>query len=317
MTTSEEAVPQVSVVIPTRNRPAALRACLEAILAGELQAFEILVMDQSDDDETKAIAAKFADDRIAYDRMPRPGACPARNLGAALAAANIVAFTDDDCCPASNWLATIREIFDEDPELQFVFGQLKAPPDNGAAGWYPEFLPSEEWQRRQGPRRVAMVAAGANMSARKSFLLRIGGFDELLGPSKPTVKSNDASISYKVLRSGAKWKATPAVEVIHTNGLRNYKDLSRLVREYGHGLGVNYGRFARRGDMYALWCFATEQRDMALGALKGLIRHGRPTGAAPMLRQWSGLWSGLTFSPTVGYVTGETLRRMTETRELY
>ena len=41
------AAPAISVVIPTRNRAAYLRAALEAIREGEFQDFEVWVVDQS------------------------------------------------------------------------------------------------------------------------------------------------------------------------------------------------------------------------------------------------------------------------------
>jgi|SRR5579872_7162927 len=308
----------IAVVIPTRNRAAHLAECLAAVrVAAADRAAQVLVMDQSDGDESRNVVEAMHDDRFQYHRMPRRGACPARNFGAALAEAPLVAFLDDDCCPPKGWIERILATFDRDPELQFVFGQLKAPP--GAEfqdGSYPEFLPSPEWQRARGPRRVAMVAAGANMIARREFLLRVGGFDELLGPSRPGVKSNDSSISYKVLASGAKWIATEEIEVIHTNGFRPALEAARLYHEYDHGLGVNWARFVRRGDVKAALYFALEHAEMTWPLLKQVVRLRRPRGIRSYVAHVKGFWDGLQLPGEVGYVDGAQLRRMAQTKKL-
>lgn len=308
----------ISVVIPTCNRAAHLAECLAAVrLAAADRAVQVLVMDQSDGDDSRQVVDAMQDDRFQYHRMPRRGACPARNFGAAIAEAPLVAFLDDDCCPPTAWIDRILATFGQDPDVQFVFGQLRAPP--GAElqdGSYPEFLPSPEWQRARGLRRVAMVAAGANMIARKEFLFRIGGFDELLGPGRPGVKSNDSSISYKVLASGAKWIATVDIEVIHKNGFRPTAAAAKLYQEYDHGLGVNWARFVRRGDMRAAGYFALEHAEMTLPLLRQIVRFQRPRGIRGFVAHAKGFWDGLKLPGSVGYVDGAELRRMARTKRL-
>lgn len=309
-------VPLVSVVIPTRNRPEYLAEALRALRAGDARAFEAWIMDQSDGDETQRVVEALGDPRLHYYRMPRLGACPARNLGAALGRADIIAFLDDDCSPNDDWISRIVASFAADSELQFIFGQLKAPPHDAKLGSYPEFLPELSVNQGGSRRSIVTYAAGANMSARKSFLRRIGGFDELLGPGVPGVKSNDSSMNYKVFRSGTKWIASDEIEVIHTHGFRPYGHLGTLLREYAHGLGVNYGRFARRGDLYAVWCFVLEQGEMIRGTAVALVRERRPRGLRNWLAHLRGFFDGLRLNGRVGYVDGAELRRMEETRQL-
>ncbi|MCC7362935.1 MAG: glycosyltransferase family 2 protein [Dehalococcoidia bacterium] len=306
--------PAISVVVPTRNRPEHLREALEAVRAGALSAFELLVMDQSNGDDTRAVVESFDDERLRWHRMPRNGACPARNLGAALARADLVAFLDDDCTPLPDWLERIDRAFSRDPDLQFIFGELRPPDVREEGGGYPEFLPAEFTPRqRRRSRKVAMVAAGANMATRKSFLRRVGAFDELLGPARPDVKSNDSSMSYKVWRSGAKWVATPRIAVIHKNGFRREEDLVPLYRGYSHGLGVCYGRFARRGDLRAVETFLVEQWDLLRWPLKEALHLRRPTGVKPWLAHLRGFAEGLRLPGNVGYVSGEVFQDMERT----
>jgi len=85
--------PSVGVVLPTRNRPAPLRAALAAVLAqdypGELRA--IIVHDRSEPDQSLAGAT------VQVVRNSRvPGLAGARNTGVLALATELVAFCDDD-----------------------------------------------------------------------------------------------------------------------------------------------------------------------------------------------------------------------------
>lgn len=316
MSYSGEKQPRATVVIPTRNRSAYVREALHAIASGTFADYEVQIMDQTEGDATERVVSEMGDPRLRYHRMSRNGACPARNLGAALARAEIVVFLDDDCCPRSDWLERIVGAFDDDRELQFIFGQLKAPDGDRADGWYPEFLPSPALNTPSGQRKIATLGAGANMSARKSFLRRIGGFDELLGPRDVTVNSSDTSMCFKVLRSGEKWRAAGDIEVIHKNGYRRHDELSSLFRVYAREMGIDYGRFVKRGDRYALRLFLIEQFELLRSALGRTARGKRPQGARDFIERFRGFAQGLRLPGHVGYVDGAQFRRMEVTGEL-
>lgn len=101
------AEPVASVVVPTRDRPAALAGCLAALerQADGGPAFEVVVVDDRSRDPA-AVAAVVA--RVPHARLvdgAGRGPAAARNLGAAAARARIVCFTDDDCRPRPGWLA--------------------------------------------------------------------------------------------------------------------------------------------------------------------------------------------------------------------
>ncbi|MEU4158975.1 glycosyltransferase family 2 protein [Actinoplanes sp. NPDC026670] len=89
--------PDVSVVIPTCNRPdLAVRAVRSALAQthGDLEV--IVVVDGPDDDTTTALAA-VGDDRLRVIVLPRRGRAPhARNVGAAEARGRFTALLDDD-----------------------------------------------------------------------------------------------------------------------------------------------------------------------------------------------------------------------------
>jgi glycosyltransferase involved in cell wall biosynthesis len=98
------------VVVPTHHRPARLARLLEGLRRQTLGAdsFEVIVVADGSPAETLGLleherSEGGLDLRILTHPAPRgPGA--ARNTGWRAARAGLVAFTDDDCVPASGWL---------------------------------------------------------------------------------------------------------------------------------------------------------------------------------------------------------------------
>jgi glycosyltransferase involved in cell wall biosynthesis len=90
--------PKVSVVIPTYNRAAELRRCLESLKAQTFRDFEVLVCDDGSTDDTAAIAGEYdAVLNMRYEFAANSGG-PAhpRNRGLRAARAPYLAFLDSD-----------------------------------------------------------------------------------------------------------------------------------------------------------------------------------------------------------------------------
>jgi GT2 family glycosyltransferase len=102
--------PLISVIIPTRHRIALLSRCLEE-LSAERQRFssdnyEVIVTD----DGVQPTAEELIRTKHPWVRWvagPRKGPAANRNNGARHARGEWLAFTDDDCEPASEWLNEI------------------------------------------------------------------------------------------------------------------------------------------------------------------------------------------------------------------
>src|SRR5579872_2890791 len=96
--------PVVSVVIPVRNEERRLPKCLDALWRQQgAPPFEVLVVDNGSADATKDIASRHPiHARVLTELLPGPYA--ARNTGIRAAEGEVVALTDADCVPGSNWL---------------------------------------------------------------------------------------------------------------------------------------------------------------------------------------------------------------------
>jgi len=102
---------KISVIIPTFNRAHTLERALDSVLAQTLPAAEIIVVDDGSNDETKQKMASwqarngFAGNFL-YLKTDNRGVSSARNLGAAKAASNWLAFLDSD----DEWLPRKLEL---------------------------------------------------------------------------------------------------------------------------------------------------------------------------------------------------------------
>ena len=125
--------PVFSIIIPTYDRPAQLANCLKALARLDYphDRFEVLVVDDGSKTPPEALATSFRerlDVRLLIQAHAGPAA--ARNTGAAQAKGRFLAFTDDDCMPAPDWLQTLAARFASTPD-QIIGGRtLNARSDN-------------------------------------------------------------------------------------------------------------------------------------------------------------------------------------------
>jgi len=111
------APPSVTVVIPTRDRPALVRKAVQSVLdqdyPGEVRC--IVVHDGTEPDR------ELEQDRVAViGNVRSPGLAGARNSGISLADTDLVAFCDDDDLWLPDKLSRQVEVLVADPETRFV-----------------------------------------------------------------------------------------------------------------------------------------------------------------------------------------------------
>lgn len=90
-------MPQISVIIPTKNRQQFIGRAIKSVLAQTYQDFEILVVDDGSTDQTQEVLKTFPDPRILFIRHEHSrGGAAARNTGIAASGGRYIAFLDDD-----------------------------------------------------------------------------------------------------------------------------------------------------------------------------------------------------------------------------
>jgi glycosyltransferase involved in cell wall biosynthesis len=292
-----EAVPAVSVVVPTLDRPARAAAVVGALLAGDETPLEILVVDQSEGDETRLALERLGDDGVRHVRHAPPGTSGARNEGARLARGEYVAFVDDDVLLPADWLSSLRAELERFGLPDAVYGELR-PPDDFAPGQailpVSLFLVEEArvWERPVHPNRIGY---SANCAFRRSVFLAAGGFDSRLGPGTSFPGAEDMDLGYRLLREKRRVATTPGFSVVHEQW-REPAELPRLFYGYNVGGAAFCAKHLRARDPRALRFLLVQVRDdakMLASALKRRSRLRARVGAARTAGTWSGLARGL------------------------
>ncbi|MGY5883825.1 glycosyltransferase [Modestobacter lacusdianchii] len=125
--------PDVTVVVPVRNRTAGLARLLTALRADPGTAGCPVVVVDDGSAEPSAVVAAAGDARVVRHDTAR-GPAAARNAGLRAAGTALVAFVDSDCVPEPGWLAVLAGHL-ADPRLALVAPRITAldPAPGGTA----------------------------------------------------------------------------------------------------------------------------------------------------------------------------------------
>jgi glycosyltransferase involved in cell wall biosynthesis len=176
--------PQVSVVVPTKDRDELLRQTLRTISWQQDVVFEAIVVDDGSADPglVRRIVADLDDPRFRLVRHDRSrGVSETRNHGLAETRAGWVAFCDDDDLWAPDKLAKQLEAAERCPTAGWVYvGSVNITVGNQVVGGYPPPTPDEVAERLEESNIVPGGSSG--VMARRALLVDVGGFDPALQP---------------------------------------------------------------------------------------------------------------------------------------
>jgi GT2 family glycosyltransferase len=110
----------VTVCIPTRNRPDDLAQCLDSIAASSIPVAEIVVSDDSTDDRTRDLVAERYG-HVKYVIGPRKGLGPNRNSAIAAASGEWILFLDDDARLGPDFLAEMLRARYANADRRIIF----------------------------------------------------------------------------------------------------------------------------------------------------------------------------------------------------
>jgi GT2 family glycosyltransferase len=226
----------LSVVIPTKDRGAALArtlAALEAQRVGDAEVEAIVVDNGSTDGTLEQIRERPAGRSISIRLLEQPdgGPAAARNAGVEAAGGEIQLFLGDDTEPeGSGLLRAHLDLHAAQPEE--TYGVL------GRITWSPRspVTPFMRWLENGGPQfHYADLEAGpvdaasyfysSHASVKRSLFERVGGFD----PRFPTAAVEDTELGTRLADAGLQLDYHPELLVLHDHPTTPTQSLRRSI----------------------------------------------------------------------------------------
>lgn len=292
----------ISVVVPVRNEEGSVRALLDGLLAQTLRPKEIVITDGGSTDATRdIIEEEFVKAgqpvRLLREEFSMPGR--ARNIGAANARNEWIAFTDAGNRPEPVWLEMLARNVVGDSQVDVVYGSYDPVIDNffkecAAIAYVPPRFKSENGFVRP----LSIVSA----LMRRDVWKAVGGFPEELRSAEDLLFMRKVEqAQYRMVREPEAivhwniqpnlWRTFKRFEAYSLNNIRAglFRDWQASILIY-YGLiaasAVNSLRFGLRGLFWPplLWLLFLLMR-----AIKAIYRN-RGTCPASWTRNFARLF---------------------------
>jgi mycofactocin glycosyltransferase len=203
--------PSVSIIIPVRNRPEEIRACLASIakLNYPSQKIEIIVVDDCSSDTTPAVIREFPVPLLALKKHRQASFC--RNVAARHAKNEILAFIDSDCEADPDWLLDLTPAFREET-VAAVGGMIDSFYTINQLDQYEKVQSSlliSSWYKRSGELDRFFYVPSCN------FLIRRDCFKELGGFKKDLHVGEDVDLCWRIQNTGLQVEFRPVGTIFH------------------------------------------------------------------------------------------------------
>ncbi len=204
--------PKVSVIIPAYNMGEQLVRAVESALSQTTPVHEIFVVDDGSKDNTAEVAERFGPP-VYVIRKPNGGPASARNLGAAKATGDWLAFLDAD----DWWFPQKTEVqmsYTQAPDIGLVHclydHRIERPPA--------ELSFDDLWAHNW--------IGTASVMIRRSLFLELGGFNE----ERALISVEDYNLWLRVVAAGWRIVTCPHILAHYTQGTGISSNLERLMR---------------------------------------------------------------------------------------
>ncbi len=221
--------PFFSIIVPSCNRPEQLRECLESFcrLDYPRERFEVIVIDDGSRKPLNQVVKRFQNQLdTTLVRQENAGPAAARNTGASHARGEFLAFTDDDCTSASDWLRTLADRFDTPDHI--VGGRTVNALHNNTYSATTLIIREAVYSYYNADNRQGPFVASNNMALSAGLFNMSGGFDTNFRTSE------DREFCDRWLLHGYGIIYAPEAVVFHAHPL-TFRSFCKLYFNYGRG----------------------------------------------------------------------------------
>lgn len=236
-----------SLILATLGRSDEVSRFLASLEAQEYRNFELIVVDQNQDDRLVAMLASYSDKfSVQHVRSAAHGVSRARNVGLALADGDVIAFPDDDCWYPAGVLQKVVTVLNSHPELDGVTGRFTDGDGHTEGRW----LETSTLLNRFNVWRGAIEFS---IFLRRRVITTVGTFNESLGVGAGTIWGAAEGTDYllRSLRQGFNLKFLVDLTLHHPVKTNKF-DIGACNRQQKYETGIGY---VMRINDYPLWYF--------------------------------------------------------------
>jgi mycofactocin system glycosyltransferase len=244
----EATLPTVSIVIPVLDRAEELARCLESIAQVEYprEKLEVIVVDDGSRDDSAQVARRHGA-LVVSSGGTRRGPAAARNVGAANAKGELLAFIDSDCTASSGWLAELAPLFRDD-RVAAVGGMVEGMCSASAVDRYEAVMSSLSLGSRErfgSSGDDTFYLPSCNMLVRRTLFLSVKGFEESMHVGE------DVDLTWRLRDAGWTIAYLPAGRILHEHRSTVRSFMSRRF-DYGTSEGMLQKLHPKRRKRFVL-----------------------------------------------------------------
>ena len=322
----------ITVIVPTYRRPHDLARCLEALKNQTHPVDEIIVTVRDTDSETWDFFKEFNRDSLPLRivTVKVTGVVAAMNAGLEVARGDIVAFTDDDAAPHTDWLARIEAHFAADKLVGGVGGRDILYRNGRLVEGEKKVVGKVQWFGRAignhhlgvGEAREVDILKGVNMSFRREAIDQMR-FDRRM---KGTGAQVHFELAFCLALKQRGWKLLydPNILVDHYSAQRfdedsrdRFSKLAAVNRVHNESLILLENLSPLRRTIFILWVIllGTRSNRGLVQSLRFLPHEGLFAGTK-LLVSYQGFWQGWQTWRNTRIDTETTINRINAQSEL-
>lgn len=230
---------KTAVVVPTYNRPESLKLCLISLMHLDPAPDAIIVVDDGSKWPAAPICAEFGD-RVTCIRQTNAGPAAARNAGVRRTQADVVALTDDDCTPRTDWFGILLQAQDG-VVGRMVGGRVENALTNNVYAAASQSLCDYLYAAGGSAGENAGFFTTNNLAFDRAFFDKIGGFDE----GFPRAAAEDRDLGLRWRAAGGELLYAPQAVIDHAHHM-DFRGFWRQQSNYGRGVRQLETRMAAR-----------------------------------------------------------------------
>ena len=223
-----------SLIIGTLNRLESLKICLNSIFKQTYSDYEIIIIDQSENDDTEKYIGSIKCDNIVYRHVEFRGLSRARNQALKLAKGEYFCLIDDDACYKNDYLQNASNNCGYDKILSGYIYDTEKNAD------YVSYK-NKNKKHKMSLREIMRTCPSASLVFPMDLINKCGYFDERFGVGAEFGAGEETDLLLRGIANGFGVEFVPNMKLKHPVPAKNfYSENIEKRAKYYEGLGALY-----------------------------------------------------------------------------